>query len=491
MSVDLSVFIMPFLVLFGAMRIKCNFARQLLYHRVGDTTHGDMLQRGGGSQKYELASVAMSESQREEDVQLLVEPTTTEAEVRQMPTSQQVLRMLVPVYSTCLLCRMIRGLVSVPVPLHVLDLGGSTAEVGLLVSFYGVGYMMANIPGGFLLPCMGAKRTLLLACACFLLSAGLCFVEDVRMLMVSQFLLGLANSLSSLAQQTFISGTVPSERRGFALSINGTLARLALALGPSLGSLLQGTLGIRAVFLAQLACAILAALVSFFLGEKEEAPEEARSPIRSESSGGGVLKAKDAILQNSGRLLRVLCFACAVQCVQKGRELFFPLAGRQAGLSDVFIGQVAGWSFLVDMLVSPLAGRLMDSYGRRRVGAVCLVPQSLGMGLLILDTAQAIIAFGSLTGLGNGLSAGLLTTIGADLAPSGDGRGAFLAVYRLVYNSMEFISPALLCMVTAKVSLHAAELAAGSLGLWQTIALERPVIHLPTGNVSLPGVTLS
>ncbi|CAE7244889.1 ywoG [Symbiodinium natans] len=386
-----------------------------------------------------------------------------EAEVRQMQTSRQILGMLVPVYSTCLLCRMIRGLVSVPVPLHVLDLGGSTAEVGLLVSFYGIGYMMANVPGGFLLPCMGAKRTLLLACACFLLSTGICFVEDVRMLMVSQFLLGLANSLSALAQQTFISGTVPSERRGFALSIMGTLASLALALGPSLGSLLQGNLGIRAVFVAQLACGILAALVSFFLGEKEEAMEEALTPIRSESSG--VLQAKDAVLQNSGRLLRVLCFACAVQCVRKGREFFFPLAGRQAGFSDVFIGQVAGWSFLVDMLVSPLAGQFMDSYGRRRVGAACLVPQSLGIGLLTFDTAEAFIAFGSLTGLGNGLSAGLLMTIGADLAPSGDGRGAFLAVYRLVYNSMEFITPALLCIITATVSLHAAELAAGATGL--------------------------
>ena len=406
------------LVLLGAMRAKGNFTCPLRRRRVGNThawgTCCNVAVAHMARRTHELASiiqhssVAMSESKREDDVELLVESTAMEEELLQMPTSGQVLWMLAPVYSNCLLCRTVRGLVSVPVPLHVLDLGGSTAEVGLLVSFYGVGYMMANVPGGFLLPCMGAKRTLLLACGCFLLSAGICFVEDVRMLMASQFLLGLANSLSALAQQTFISGTVPSERRGFALSIMGTLASLALALGPSLGSLLQGNLGIRAVFVAQLACGILAALVSFFLGEKEAAMEEALT-------SSGVLQAKDAVLQNSGRLLRVLCFACALSCVRKGRELFFPLAGRQAGFSDVFIGQVAGWSFLVDMLVSPLAGQFMDSYGRRRVGAVCLVPQSLGIGLLIFDTAKAFIASGSLTGLGNGLSAGLLLTIGADL----------------------------------------------------------------------------
>ncbi|CAE7213340.1 unnamed protein product [Symbiodinium natans] len=382
--------------------------------------------------------------------------TKMDEELLQAPTLREVLWMLAPVYGTCLLCRMMRALVYVCVPLHVLDLGGSPTEVGLLASLYGLGFMIANIPGAFLLPCLGAKYTLLLACALFLGSASISLMEDIEMLILSQFLLGLANSLAVLAQLTYISGTVPPERLGFAISIVGTLTYLALAAGPPLGSLLREAFGIRAVFFAQLACGSLAALGSVCLGnEVEWAP----------STKSGVLQAKDALKEKSGRLVRVLLFACAMQFVWKGRELFFPLAGREAGISDVLLGQIVGWSFLVDMLISPLAGWLMDSYGRVRAGAVSLTLQSVGIMVLPFHSAESIITSSTLTGLGNGLGAGLLMAFGADLAPSGAGRGAFMAVYRLLFNSMDVITPLFLSILTTSASLHASELTTGAIGL--------------------------
>ncbi|CAE7315523.1 IDE, partial [Symbiodinium necroappetens] len=131
---------------------------------------------------------------------------------------------------------------------------------------------------------------------------------------------------------------VPKEtgKRGFALSIMGGLQRLSLMLGPSLGAVLQGQLHIQAVFTAQLACAGLAALVTAAFLRIATAETEAPS-----KKSTGFIQARDAMRENGGRLVRVLGFAAALQCVRKGREFFFSLAGREANLSDMVIGQVA------------------------------------------------------------------------------------------------------------------------------------------------------
>ncbi|CAE7241780.1 mug138 [Symbiodinium sp. CCMP2592] len=237
----------------------------------------------------------------------------------------------------------------------------------------------------------------------------------------------------------------------------GGLQRLSLMLGPSLGA---GQLHIQAVFIAQLACAGLAALVTAAFLRIAKAESEA-----STKKSTGFFQARDAMRENGGRLVRVLGFAAALQCVRKGRELFFSLAGREAKLSDMVIGQVAALSFLVDTLASPVAGRLMDSWGRRSAGVASLTLQSLGLLLLAFQNTPAVVASAVLTGLGNGLGSGLLMTLGADLAPQGPGQGAFIAVYRLLFTSLDFITPALLGILTTASSLEVAELTTGAIGL--------------------------
>ena len=80
---------------------------------------------------------------------------------------------------------------------------------------------------------------------------------------------------------------------------------------------MQGQLHIQAVFTAQLACAGLAALVTAAFLRIATAETEAPAT--------GFLQARDAMRENGGRLVRVLGFAAALQCVRKGRNSSFPL----------------------------------------------------------------------------------------------------------------------------------------------------------------------
>merc|ERR1711920_740482 len=78
------------------------------------------------------------------------------------------------------------------------------------------------------------------------------------------------------------------------------------------------------------------------------------------------------VLERLGPLLRVLFFIFTLQTARKAREMFFALAGRQANLSESQIGNITALSYICDMCGFPVAGRLIDEYGRRWAGGLSL-----------------------------------------------------------------------------------------------------------------------
>ena len=116
---------------------------------------------------------------------------------------------------------------------------------------------------------------------------------------------------------------------------------------------------------------------------------------------------------------------------------------------------VYGLSGAVDMLLFYPAGRLMDRRGRRwaAVPAMAL----LGASHAVLPFAGGVTGLAvaaALMGLGNGLSAGLILTLGADVSPTA-GRAQFLGAWRLCADVGNGGGPLLIGAVTAVASLAA------------------------------------
>mmetsp|Transcript_29569 Transcript_29569/g.75826 ORF Transcript_29569/g.75826 Transcript_29569/m.75826 type:complete len:125 (-) Transcript_29569:16-390(-) len=101
--------------------------------------------------------------------------------------------------------------------------------------------------------------------------------------------------------------------------------------------------------------------------------------------------ARDAVLQHKGRFLRVSVFVLLLGTVRKAREVFFAMAGREAEMSDERIGQAATLSFFLDMCGFPIAGSIMDSYGRRTSGALAITLMAVGIAVLIPRTEAAVL----------------------------------------------------------------------------------------------------
>jgi len=154
-----------------------------------------------------------------------------------------------------------------------------------------------------------------------------------------------------------------------------------------------------------------------------------------------------------------------LQLLRAARQILFPLWGDAIGLDLAAIGVVMGLSSAVDMTLFYPAGWIMDHWGRKSAALPALLLFSLSMGLVPLTkTFGALMLVGFLTGVGNGLSSGLVMTIGSDLAPDRS-TGDFLGVWRLIGDIGTASGPFIIGTVAQAFTLGLAPLVTACIGL--------------------------
>ena len=154
-----------------------------------------------------------------------------------------------------------------------------------------------------------------------------------------------------------------------------------------------------------------------------------------------------------------------VSAIRAARQVVLPLWGQHLGLSPAAISVIFGISGAIDMLFFYPAGKVMDRYGRAWVAIPSMAV--LGISLLLVPLAQttaALLLVGLLMGVGNGMSSGLVMTLGADLAPPGQ-RPVFLGVWRMFADSGNGVGPFVIAGITAAATLGVGIAAMGAVGL--------------------------
>jgi MFS family permease len=114
-----------------------------------------------------------------------------------------------------------------------------------------------------------------------------------------------------------------------------------------------------------------------------------------------------------------------------------------------------------DLLLFPLSGYVMDRYGR----LMAMIPAFglFAVGLFVLagaESASIAVLAGVIMGVGNGLSAGTMLTLGSDLAPA-DAPGQFLAAMAAMQDSGKIAGPLLVGWMADSVGLGASSTALG------------------------------
>lgn len=359
--------------------------------------------------------------------------------------------LLAPVYVPWMGMSLCLGMLSVALPLYLTEVGLSYLALSAVLTAVGVGSMVGGVPAGDLVARLGERRMLAIGItALFLTTVLLAASEDVVVLALLQFIAGAGAIAIRLSGQTWIAKTVEITLRGRLLSAMGGLRRAGAFIGPFLAGLSIQRFGFTVTFAIAGAMAGLG-LIPILASSDRTAPSAARDR----------LPLRDVLARHWRLLLVATSGPILIMAARRGRSVVLPLIGDDLGLSPITVGLLVSVSTGADLLLFPVAGYLMDAFGRLTaiVPAFCL----MGIGLFALALANgglAVALAGALIGVGNGLSSGTMMTLGADLAPE-DSTSQFLAGFASLQDWGQIAGPLLVGWVATGVGLAASAAALG------------------------------
>ena len=389
------------------------------------------------------------------------------------------------VYLPALLFGIGQWMIIPTIPQFAEELGASVLFSGLIFAARGAGSMIGDVPSGLLTSRLGGRLTMT---AGVLLTAGsgvaMGFSVVPAMLAGLTLLNGIAFALWHVSRLAYMTETVPVEYRGRALSLVGGVTRVGFFLGPIIGGALGKAGGLETVFFAQAAVVCAAALLVATRLPRARAgdagtPERPRVSLRS------------VVLAGRRSLLVAGSVAITLVLIRHGRQFLIPVWGSSIGLDPLQIGLIFGFASAIDMLMFYPVGMVMDRWGRKWVIVPSLLVLSASLILMPLTgTFGSFLLVGLLSGFGNGLGSGAVMTLGADLSPR-DAAGEFLGVWRLVGDVGAVAAPAVVGGLAAVLTLGAAAVSTGGIGLLggviMILLVRETLTHSPAAARASPG----
>jgi MFS family permease len=370
-------------------------------------------------------------------------------------------------------------------PVTAGHLGASLAVAGLIAAMLVLGEVFGDIPSGVIIARVG-ERTAMIGAAVLsvlgLLTALL--APNPFVLGFGIFVVGIATAVFALARHAFMTSFVPQQYRARALSTLGGTFRFGYLVGPFIGA---GVISLThdaasAYWIHVIGCAA-AAVVLIVLPDPERmfgtragrAQRAGEAEVAAESHG-----LFRTILANRRVLLTLGSGSMLISALRTARQVVLPLWAVAIGLHETQTSIIIGIAGAVDFSLFFLGGSIMDRFGRLWVA----VPMMLGLGtghLLLALTwflpgrEPWFVAVALFLSLSNGLGAGILMTLGADLADPLH-PAPFLGAWRFTNDTGGALAPLVVSGLTALVSLPFAAGVLGVIGLGGAVLLR---VHLP------------
>lgn len=416
------------------------------------------------------------------------------------PSARDVLWRFGPmVYGPTVLFALGEGAVIPLVPVIAAQLGADVATAALVSSALVVGQLCGNIPAGWAVARIGERFTMAIAGLVSLAGiVGMAFAPSLGVFAIAVFLIGFCAAAFGLARHSFMTTRVPLSFRARALSLLGGTFRLGMFVGPFVAAGLLALFGDEHATVWFFGGCLVATVLLVLLGPDPEkqfvaapAPGTRRppEPVLSEDTGEPVtgsiaLGGQDrgaGVFRTMWRHRRVLSTlglaAASLAAVRSTRQVVLPLWGVSIGLDAQTIALVIGISGAIDFALFYASGQVMDRFGRLWAALPAMV--LMGAGFIALafthDLPQAAMwfaMFAAVLGVGNGLSSGILLTLGADAAPKTE-PAPFLGSWRTLTDAGAAVAPLVVSGIAAVASLAVATGVMGVVGLLGALAFVR------------------
>lgn len=341
-------------------------------------------------------------------------------------------------------------------PVYVLDLGGTNALTGLMMTGLTVLGMVTRVIVAPLIDRLGRKKLLVLGSGLYALNAVLfCFTKDLNTLFFLRVLCGFTQGVFFPVPPTMVSDIAPEDLMVGAIGFFGVSSSVTFAVAPTIGLWVYNTFGTVAMFLSAAVLGLTAFMLSFFVRDHYRRPEsrgEERKPER-EKTGSGL----------KGSLLVLILLPSAVNLFaltsKSAIDSFLTPCGLSRGLEQISL------YFLVNNLTvicaRLLMGRVISRFSKRAcvftglllaAGGTALIAVSHRMLLMLISAVLTGVGITAVTQL---LQAEVMLTI------PGERRGVANTAFMLAGDIGGGISVMLWGVLSASAGYTVTYLAAG------------------------------
>jgi MFS family permease len=388
---------------------------------------------------------------------------------------------ILPAYLPTFLFSVGEGAIIPVIPVVATERGASLAIAGFIAAMLMVGELVGDLPAGWLVARIGERISMIGASMLAVIGILIALVApSVFALGIGVLLLGLATAVFGLARHAFLTSYVPAPVRARALSTLAGVFRGGWAVGPFIAAALIAWTGSSEVVFWVLVAACFAVVVVLLLLPDPErvfgAAQLARAAsvtddmrtageAEADAASHGVFR---AIVTYRAVLARIGSGVGLLAAIRASRTVILPLWAVSIGMPPQTAALVIGISATIDFALFYVSGQVMDRFGRLWSAIPGLV--GLGTGHLVLafthdvpDAEAWFTAVALLFGVANGLSSGVILTLGADLAPKAN-PAPFLGAFRTIGDAGQAAAPLIVAGVTSAVSIMAASATMGVLG---------------------------
>lgn len=349
----------------------------------------------------------------------------------------------------------ITGMLNLTVPLYANVIGIPYASIGIAAAAVSLGTMCFDMPSSLIFDRVGDRRMVLLSFSCIGVSSlGLILARSFELFVASLVLYGVGISLWGFARIYFIASNIPFRLRGRVSSVFGATLRVGSIAGPVVAGFSLAVYGYSTTY------GIVLVLISISTAEfltsgraksstndgfedlEKKTSEVVKKNVGSPFHEGAERKTLAYSRRNTAS---VIFFQILIMIVRNGRYFLIPLYGVNVlHLDTAAVGLTVGLSGLFDLIAAYPSGYMLDKYGRAPPTALAFALFAAGLLLMSLAGTAALFTMSVLViGLGNGLSAGILLTLGSDISSqyTGRARSLFLGLWNFTTDGGNALGP--------------------------------------------------
>jgi MFS transporter, DHA1 family, multidrug resistance protein len=306
------------------------------------------------------------------------------------------------------------GIIAPVLSAYAMAFSVSTTMVGMVITFFGIGRLCANLPAGILSQRFGRRILLCLSAGLILVgSLGAATTQEFSALVAWRFVQGLGAGAYITTSAAFLADLARPDERGRLMALYQAGLTFGFAIGPAIGGSLARYFGLSAPFWAYGVIAAATLILTWLIMRETVSREPEAADCKKRPA-----PVRD-LFQSSGFMLVCLVNGGIFFTRTASEWQTIPMLARaEYGMDLDLVGLALTLSAVTSFMMLPLAGSLIDRYSKRIVIICASLLMSAALVMIGSGTQPVMFWTGMIIlGVGGGITAPAVAAYAADMMP--------------------------------------------------------------------------